>query len=182
MQPENPRVEIRPSALGRSVYARQPFREGEVVASGWGPRSPRRTRHTFQVGLDHHVLIENEVEIINHSCDPNCGVLLPLGATCLQVVARGPIAPGEELTIDYAMFEYAIEFMPDDCLCGSPLCRRRVTGYRDLPAARRREYGRFIAGYLPLLEAGLLEAAIGDEDLQIPIARVVGDRVPAQLG
>lgn len=155
MEPTASAVEVRPSSLGRSVHAVRTIEEGEVVLRGWGPRVPRRTRHSFEVDLDVHIEIHNEIEIINHSCQPNCGVLLPKGAEVMEIVALRRIEEGEELTTDYATFEYHIEFMPGPCLCGTPACRGRVTGYRDLPRDRRAAYGRFIAGYLPRAEAAL---------------------------
>lgn len=147
-----PRVEVRDHPFGRGVYARTRIRRGELVLIGWGPYVERSV-HSFQVGRDLHVRIANEIELINHSCDPNCGILLPLGATRLQVVAMRDIQAGEELTTDYAMHDYEIRFMPERCRCGSPICRGRITGYRDLPPERRAAYGRHVAAYLPLLEA-----------------------------
>ena len=153
------KVTVRSGHLGRAVYARACIEKGEVVLTGWGP-PVERSLHSFQVGLDSHVRIANEIELINHSCDPNCGVLLPLGAGILQVVALRRIESGEEITTDYAMHDYEIHFMPERCCCGSTLCRTRITGYRDLPSERRAAYGPYVAAYLPLLEAELLEAEL----------------------
>jgi len=45
------------------------------------------------------------------------------------LVARYYIRAGEELTIDYALFEGdETDVKPWECLCGSPLCRCRITG------------------------------------------------------
>jgi hypothetical protein len=118
-----------------------------------------RSLHSFQVGPDSHVRISNEIELINHSCEPNCGVLLPLEAELLKVVALRRIEAGEEITTDYATHDYEIRFMPERCLCGSPLCRTRITGYRDLPPERRAAYGPYVAEYLPLMEAALRSGA-----------------------
>jgi SAM-dependent methyltransferase len=147
-----PPVEVRVGKLGRGVFARRRIDAGDEVLSGWGEKV-ERSIHSFQVGPDTHVRIRNEIELINHSCEPNCGILLPLDATELRVVALRVIEPGEELTTDYATHDYEIRFMPERCSCGSPLCRGRITGYRDLPAERRAAYGRHVAAYLPLLEA-----------------------------
>ncbi|HEU4438497.1 MAG TPA: SET domain-containing protein-lysine N-methyltransferase, partial [Methylomirabilota bacterium] len=57
----------------------------------------------------------------NHSCDPN----LALQGQIVMVAMRD-IAPGEELTIDWATTDdgdYTLE-----CHCGSPRCRGTVTG------------------------------------------------------
>lgn len=174
LDPDRRTVEVRPSRFGRSVHAARTFRQGEVVLRGWGEQVPLRTRHSFQVDFDTHVEIRSEIEIINHSCDPNCGVLLRRGVPLMEIVARRRIERGEELTTDYASFEYHIEFMPDPCLCGSARCRGRVTGYRDLPPSRRAEYGRFIAEYLPALEAALPHAGAGREAEIVPVGPGAG--------
>ena len=57
----------------------------------------------------------------NHSCEANT---IFAG---LDVVASRPIAAGEELTLDYAVFmNEASE--PFACTCGTPSCRGIVTG------------------------------------------------------
>jgi D-alanine-D-alanine ligase len=57
----------------------------------------------------------------NHSCDPNTVY------QGLEVIARRPIAAGEELTLDYAtMLNEQSE--PFDCHCGAPTCRGVVRG------------------------------------------------------
>jgi hypothetical protein len=73
-------------------------------------------------------------DFINHSCDSNVWL-----ADEHTLVARRGIAAGEELTIDYALFEGDEEDVkPWDCRCGSPLCRRRITG-RDWRLAELQE-------------------------------------------
>jgi hypothetical protein len=61
---------------------------------------------------------------INHSCDPNVWMQ---DEVTLQ--ARRDIAIGEELTIDYAMFEGNENWIPPwTCRCGSARCREKFTG------------------------------------------------------
>lgn len=71
----------------------------------------------------------------NHSCDPNTWWVDPC-----TVLARRDVAPGEELTLDYATITDDPDFaMP--CSCRAVSCRGRVTG-RDwrLPTLQA-EYG-----------------------------------------
>ncbi len=57
----------------------------------------------------------------NHSCEPNTAY------KGLNVYALRDIAPGEELTLDYA--DFLDEHMePFECHCGSLLCRGRIAG------------------------------------------------------
>lgn len=56
---------------------------------------------------------------LNHSCDPNAWM------DGLNLVARRPIAKGEEITSEYATFagDHLTEF---DCKCGAATCRGRI--------------------------------------------------------
>ena len=66
----------------------------------------------------------DSTNFINHSCDPNVWM-----QDEVTLVARRDIARGEELTIDYAMFEEDEDWVPSwECHCGSRLCRGRFTG------------------------------------------------------
>jgi hypothetical protein len=62
-------------------------------------------------------------DLINHSCDANCGQL-----DSVTLVAMRDIAAGEQLTFDYAMSSTAPGLVVDafDCLCGTKTCRGRV--------------------------------------------------------
>lgn len=155
------KVEVGSGPLGRAVYAQERIEEGEVVLSAWGPYV-ERSAHSIQVAPDRHVHVASDMEFLNHSCDPNCGVLIPLEEEVIRVVALRAIEDGEELTIDYATFEYEIEFMPD-CRCGAAGCRGRIDGYRGLPPERRAAYGPYIAAYLPRMEAAPRGAAGGPQ-------------------
>src|ERR1019366_1940694 len=63
-------------------------------------------------------------------------------------VPRQPIAAGQEITFDYAMRNYSVEYFAAHCQCGSPRCRDRITGWKDLPAERKADYRGFVAPYL----------------------------------
>lgn len=77
----------------------------------------------------------------NHSCRPNCGITKGIWITAME-----EIAPGTELTWDYAMTEDNDWQM--NCFCGLPECRGVITGYRGLPPERREAYAGFISQWL----------------------------------
>jgi hypothetical protein len=67
----------------------------------------------------------------------------------VTLAARREIAEGEELTIDYAMFEASEDWVPQwECCCGSALCRGRFTGVdwrrRDLQERYEGHFSPFI--------------------------------------
>ena len=66
---------------------------------------------------------EDETYFINHSCNPN--VWMKNGIT---FITKKNIKKGEELTVDYAMFEDEDYVAKWDCNCGSKFCRHKITG------------------------------------------------------
>ncbi len=147
--------EVRDGRLGKCVEATEVIPEGTVILRGWGYLVPQRTRHSLQVDHDTHVVIHSPIEMINHSCEPNCGVVVRRGVPCMEIHAMRRIEPGEELRTDYGTFEYEIEFMTEPCLCGTESCRGRITGYRDMPEEVKAAYGPYIVEYLREVDAGV---------------------------
>jgi hypothetical protein len=100
------------------------------------------------VDNDLHILPPIPLALLNHSCSPNCGLVIRRGTPLLELHARRDIAVGEELTLDYATFEWEIKFMPGKCLCGESTCRSKIVGYKGLSKADRDAYGPYVAEYL----------------------------------
>jgi hypothetical protein len=69
------------------------------------------------------------------------------------------IGAGEELTFDYAMRNFTIDHFPAVCLCGAARCRGSITGWKDLPAARKDDYGELVAPYLRTMDDEIQQAA-----------------------
>lgn len=78
---------------------------------------------------------------LNHSCDPNTWLM------GLDAVARRDIAPGEQITMDYATF-CANDMEPFDCSCGAVNCRGRITGQDYLLPFVREVYGSHVSPYV----------------------------------
>jgi SET domain-containing protein len=153
----DPRQEFRASATaGVGAFARAPIAAGEVVEIVGGTvmdeRSFRRFQrdtprlNAIQIAEDLHLVETPEVTArrgggsLNHSCDSNLWM-----ADEVTLVAPRAIAAGEELTVDYALFTAQEDWRLDQpCRCGSPLCRRTITGadWR-LPEVQRRYYPHF---------------------------------------
>jgi uncharacterized protein len=138
---------------GDAVVARRAFAAGATVMVGFltGPLTGNDS-HATQVGPDRWARHGGLGPIVNHSCDPNCGVRLN-EAQAFDFIAREAIAAGQEVTFDYAMRNYTIDHFPSLCLCGTARCRVSVTGWKDLPAARKADYGTLVAPYLRAMDA-----------------------------
>ena len=93
--------------------------EGEIIT--WDEAMHRR-----RIGLGHCIcdledgscidgrIGGNGTEYINHSCKPNCGLLLVKGK--LAIYALRNIAPGQELTVNYLS---SLELVEIPCQCPS---------------------------------------------------------------
>ncbi len=152
--PEDEGVELRRTADGKGegVWAARPFAAGETVMVGFliGPLTSNDS-HATQVGPDRWARHGGLGPKVNHSCDPNCGVRLN-DEQAFDFVARRPISAGQELTFDYAMRNFTIDHFPAVCLCGAARCRGAVTGWKNLPAARKADYGELVAPYLLVMD------------------------------
>ncbi len=144
-------AQLRTAVDGRNdgVYATRGYAAGDMVLRGVpGRPAPGNHSHANQVSLTEWVFEDGLGQKVNHSCDPNCGVRVNAAVDGFDFVALRPIGADEEITFDYAMRNYAIEHFPDRCLCGTAECRGVVTGWKDLPEARKAAYGDLVAPYL----------------------------------
>jgi uncharacterized protein len=147
-------VELRRKTDGKGdgVLATRAFATGETVMVGVlvGALTGNDS-HATQVAPDRWARHGGLGPMVNHSCDPNCGVRLNAGQA-FDFVARRVIGAGQELTFDYAMRNFTIDHFPSVCLCGAARCRGSVTGWKDLPAARKADYGELVAPYLRAID------------------------------
>ena len=150
-------VKGRPSRIaGRGLLATEPIARDEVVAIKGGHIVDSATLHQLperlqnsdvQIADGFHLVALDEAEyepvmlFINHSCEPNVGFA---GNTVL--VAMRDIAPGEELTTDYAMFDDNGESMA--CGCGTAACRGVIDGQDWRRPDLQRRYGSYFSAYL----------------------------------
>ena len=141
------------SEKGEGIFATRSFKDGEIVMVGIIEKVlEENNSHASQVGENEYVLHAGLVCKVNHSCDPNCGIRVnETGAH--DFVAIRDIIVNEETTFDYAMRNYGVDYFPKQCMCGSKRCRGKITGWKDLPDKKKKEYEGFVAPYLLALDA-----------------------------
>jgi SET domain-containing protein len=144
MRAAAPIVTRRSKVQGRGVFATRDVAEGERIVEYTGERissdqadaqfpddEGARRHHTFLFAIDDQVVIDgslggNDARFINHSCDPNCEVVITRGRVYIH--ALRDIPEGEELSYDY-WYVTDESYTLDDlrriypCRCGSPKCR-----------------------------------------------------------
>ena len=136
----DPRIEFRKSRIsGDGMFAREPIKKGETVCIVGGMVMTDSEFAAFQathslynsIQIDDHLHLVEDPEItqsldgsMNHSCDSSAWM-----EDEVTLVARRDIESGEEVTVDYALFTTQSNWMLDNrCHCGSPYCRRIITG------------------------------------------------------
>ncbi len=134
---------IRSSSIhAAGCYTTSPIAKGSKVVEYTGLRITKQkadaqfqdSKITYLFGLGDGTVVINGFGVamyINHSCDPNCETE-ELGGR-VWVMSVRDIAPGEELTYDYNLYDGA-----DDearCYCGAKTCR--TTMYSPEEIARR---------------------------------------------
>ncbi|MBU6347554.1 MAG: SET domain-containing protein-lysine N-methyltransferase [Actinomycetales bacterium] len=119
---------------GMGSYATAAIAKGETVVGFGGSVTTREILNTLTEDQQHRSIqvaqdlylsptVNREPgDMINHSCDPNLGLL-----GSMVLVAMRDIKVGEELTFDYATCDDS-DYDEFDCLCGADVCRGRVTG------------------------------------------------------
>ena len=136
---------IRSSSIhAAGCYATSAIAKGSQVVEYTGPRITKAeadaryenspTTYLFGIG-DGSMVIDGHgtAMFINHSCDPNCETDEQDGR--VWIVALRKIAPGEELTYDYNLYDGD----EDDarCNCGAKNCRRTMYSPEEILRRKR---------------------------------------------
>ncbi|MGH2588714.1 MAG: SET domain-containing protein [Dehalococcoidia bacterium] len=145
------------SIQGRGLFAVEPIAAGEIVAIKGGHIIDRQTlrEHAELIGAADIQIADGlylapltpaEVEpvmmYLNHSCEPNVGI-----QGNIVFVAMRDVAAGEELVMDYAMFDdYPDEAMT--CRCGTASRRGVITGKDWQRPELQEKYGPYFSAYL----------------------------------
>ncbi len=130
----DPRLVLGRSEIhGRGVCTRAAFAVGEVVLIWGGTTWTRAQLDAGEVPpcsfsfVDDDVLLAGPEDgldyFVNHSCDPSAWM-----ADEVTVVARRAIAPGEEISGDYALWEAEDGYGIANCSCGTAACRGTIRG------------------------------------------------------
>ncbi|NEO15888.1 MULTISPECIES: SET domain-containing protein-lysine N-methyltransferase [unclassified Moorena] len=140
------KVEVRPAKIGQGVFAVRDIAAGEPLLEFTGPiinfdqsvAKGEKMGNVLQIDHDAYIDIdmipESPAPYVNHSCNPNAGII---GDRIL--IALRQITAGEEIFFDYSttMDE---DFWTMKCLCGTQDCRGTVTDFKYLPSETKQLY------------------------------------------
>jgi hypothetical protein len=136
---------IRSSAIhAAGCYTTAPIKKGARVVEYTGPRITKEeadekyqdspTTYLFGIGDGSFVIDGHGAAMfINHSCDPNCETDEVRGRVWIKAIRD--IAPGEELTYEYNLYDGE----DDDCRCncGAATCRKTMYSVEEIKKRER---------------------------------------------
>lgn len=117
---------------GKGLFAVDAIKKDEQIGEYTGERISKEDADGRQGDLVWFFMVDEEtyidaehdaclVKYVNHSCDPNCESDVVDGR--VFYTALRDIAPGEELTVDYALEVDEGDDDPYECHCGASNCR-----------------------------------------------------------
>lgn len=128
----------------RGIFATAPIRAGTIIGDYLGLLIPNEREADYETGRDVYLMYYDErvsiwpdqtqpgIHIINHSCEPNCGIVTHRGHSLYVALRR--IHADEEITVSYLLGPLDDECAPCRHRCA---CRARTcTGVMHLPIDR----------------------------------------------
>jgi SET domain-containing protein len=148
---DNPKVYVKNTRkFDKGVFAKEKIREGEIIAEFDGRVYSWRSTKWNEDLYNHTIQFEKKkwrdskgiARLINHSCNPNCGI-----KDLFKIVAMRDIPAGSEITWDYEMTERH-PYWRMKCRCGHKDCRKIIGNYDNMPDKFRKKYKGYISEWL----------------------------------
>lgn len=169
----SPKTDVCESKIhGRGLFATADIAKDEIVAVKGGHIVDRKTLREeitprlgpVEIQIDDDLFIapvtdeERKLSMLysNHSCDPNLGLRGEI-----TFVAMRDIHAGEELTHDWATTDdddYSV-----DCKCGTPNCRKILTGKDWQRPELQKRYAGYFSTYLKRMIAASCHSEQSEE-------------------
>lgn len=153
----SPKTEVRPSSIDRQGrFAKELIKKGEIVVIRAGHIINKEELEEqkdiirdadMQISDDLYLAPLSEEEFnnvmcfVNHSCNPNLGF-----RGDITVIAIRDIKQGEELCLDYAMYDNNNQRF--ECNCKQANCRKTITGKDWMKKDLQKKYGNYFSSHL----------------------------------
>ncbi len=124
--------------VGLGLFAARSFRKGECMIVFEGPlvegHEGRLLSDAIQIGPEVYIDPVPPGKYVNHSCNPNAGLV-----NNVYLHALRDIPEGAEIRFDYST-SMGESFWTLECACNSPVCRGLVADFVQLPPELRAKY------------------------------------------
>ncbi len=146
---------IKDGKYGKGIFTRKSLKMNTKILDFCGPILKRSDlpENIINPIDDRYIQIDKELfigpsgkidDLINHSCEPNCAVLIK--DKMAELFSIKNIKAGEEITYDYSLQMYN-ETWTMKCMCGSKKCRGIIKECKYLPLLLKKYYLKL--GYIP---------------------------------
>jgi len=121
---------------GKGVFANEFITAGTLVITFSGPvvTAEEIVDDNYSLQISHTQFLTPSGELddyINHSCSPNCGLILR--AQTLHLYAIADIKQNQQITFDYSTSTNLGDDWTMECCCGETNCRKVIGDFNDLP-------------------------------------------------
>ena len=122
--------------------------QGEITRKDLEPSDQPDEKFRIQTDVNKFIIPDHPFSLLNHSCEPNCGI-----NHAFELISLRTILKGEELTWDYSTAMFQRDWTMK-CLCVTQACRKVITDFDKLPVDVQEKYIKlnivapFIADYL----------------------------------
>ncbi len=141
---ESPYLEVLKSKNGKGVFAACPLPAGLALLEITGKKLSfedtlklgDKESYALQVDDHEYIALHFPFFLVNHSCNPNCGITPELVFKTIKAINKG-----EELRWDYSTSMYERSWTIP-CNCGAPNCRKVIADFDTIPAEQQQYYLR----------------------------------------
>lgn len=132
---------------GKSIFSFRSFKKGDRVIIGKPIEKLKyRTWLSLQFDQNIHLHIDFPFSMVNHSCNPNCGIQHnEYGG--YDLIALRTINTHEEIVFDYAMTEWECVALKK-CMCQSKSCRGSQIEAKSIDPKILNEYSPYLSEYI----------------------------------
>lgn len=128
--------------FGRGLFSKEDINKGENIFNFTGKlinfKQTLEATDNFgdplQIGKDLYISLEEPMRFINHSCNPNTGII-----NDITLIALRDIQKGEELYFDYSTSMDEDHWVMQ-CMCGEANCRKIIKDFKYLPLPAKQKY------------------------------------------
>lgn len=128
--------------FGRGLFSNKNIRKGENIFEFTGRlinfqqtlEATDNFGDPLQIGKDLYINLEKPMRFINHSCNPNTGIV-----NDTTLIALRDIQKGEELYFDYSTSMDEDHWVMQ-CKCGEANCRKVIKDFKYLPLPVKQKY------------------------------------------
>ena len=138
----NPLVFVDKCDVGFGVFASRDIKKGETIfifsgqiVPGDIAKLPKSNAYALQIDVDTYIDPDGLGRFINHSCQPNAGIIEKK-----VVIALENIPINTEVRFDYSTTMLERFWTLEECTCGAPRCRKVVEDFDLLPLALQQYY------------------------------------------